>query len=188
MYQAIVEDLDKRDRKSSNKIAQFIDNKSSSMPEFVRQGAHWLYLSEKTPVFQFVTQATQYSDFIARATEYQLLMEKGVKKDEALKTVLDAFVNYGKPASSFEEYLNDMGLIMFTKYMKLIVRAITKSGRKKPLNVILAILGQNAFLEIDDIWDQNLLTRSYSNLDMDMGEHLSRAFTPTAFQFAGLAD
>ena len=135
-----------------------------------------------------MTTATQYSDFIARATEYQLLMERGIEKEEALNTVLDAFVNYGKPSSSFEEYLNNMGLFMFTKYMKRIQRAVIKTGRTKPINVLLSILGQEAFLEIDDIQDQNLFTRSYMNLDQEFTEHMRRVFVPTSFQFVGIAD
>jgi len=188
MYQAIVEDLDKQDYKSSNKLVRKINDKMEGLPEFIKQSANWLYLSERTGYFKFVTQATQYSDFIARATEYQLLLERGVKKDKALKSVLDAFVNYGKPASSFEEYLNNMGLFMFTKYMKRIQRAITKTVKNKPLNIILSVLGQEMFFDVDDIQQQSILVRSWANLDQDMFEHIKRMVTPSALQFVGVVN
>ena len=188
MYQAIVEDLNKQDYKSSNKLVKFIDDKTSALPEMVRNGANWLYLSEKTGYFQLMTQATQYSDFIARATEYQLLLERGVDKKVAMQTILDVFINYGKPASGFEEYLNNMGLFMFTKYAKRILRVIGKSAKNKPVNLLLSVLGQEAFFSVDDIWDQNLITRSYANLDQDMFEHIKRAFTPTLLEGLGVID
>jgi hypothetical protein len=123
--------------------------------------------------------ATQYSDFVARATEYQLLQERGVGKKEAMEHVMDAFVNYNKPATAFEEYLNNMGLIMFTKYFKRIQRAIAKGFKDKPLNVLIAILGQSALYDIDDIYDQNMLTRSYGNIGINPFEHIERAFIPS---------
>ena len=186
MYQAIVEDLDKQDYKSSNKLAQKLHEGMETMPEFIREGTNWLFLNEKTSYFKMMTQATQYSDFVARATEYQILTAKGMSKKEAKQRVLDAFVNYGKPASSFEEYLNNMGMFMFTKYMKRIQRAVGASVRNKPLNVLLSILGQEMFFEVDDIQDQNVLTRSWANLDQDLFEHFRRAYTPTSLQFVGI--
>jgi hypothetical protein len=186
MYQAIVEDLSKQDYKSSNKLARKLNEITESVPEFIKDGVNWLYLNENTSYFKLMTQATQYSDFVARATEYQLLKEKGVDKETALNSVLDAFVNYSKPASSFEEYLNNMGLFMFTKYMKRIQRAVRTSFRDKPANVLLSILGQEAFFEVDDIQDQNVFTRSYANYDQEMFDHFERMYTPSALQFVGI--
>ena len=186
MYQAIVEDLNKQDYKSSNKLAQKLNEATTNTPEFIKDGVNWLYLNENTSYFKLMTQATQYSDFVARATEYQLLKERGVGKQEALNSVLDAFVNYSKPASSFEEYLNNMGMFMFTKYMKRIQRAVRTTARTKPVNVLLSILGQEAFFEVDDIQDQNVLTRSYANFDQSFSDHLKRMLAPTSLQFAGI--
>jgi hypothetical protein len=186
MYQAIVEDLKKQDIKSSNKVVRKIEYATDSLPEYVKNGANWLYLGKGTGFFDFMTTATQYSDFIARATEYQLLRERGVSQKVALDNVLDVFINYGKPASSFEEYLNNMGLFMFTKYMKRITRVVHKSIHDKPLNVLLSVFAQEAFFEVDDIQDQNILTRSFSNLHQDMFKHFDNAITPTSLQFLGI--
>jgi len=186
MYQAIIEDVSRQDFKSSNRLARKIDEKTSSMPEFFRQGAHWIYLSEKTGFFKTMTQATQYSDFVARATQYQLMGNKGIDKDTRLKVVLDAFINYNKPASSFEQYLNDMGLIMFTKYAKRIQRAIFRNSKSKPLNVLLAMLAQEWVLDVDDIYDQNLLSRSWTNIGINPIDHLERVLKPTTLEYLGV--
>lgn len=187
MYQAIVEDIGKKDLKSTNRLARRANEFTlvETVPEFVKQGVNWLYLNENTGYFKFMTQATQYSDFIARATEYQLQREKGVSKKKALLSVLDTFINYGKPATQFEEYLNDMGLVLFTKYMKRIQRALMRSGKEKPANVLLSIIGQETFMPIDDIWDQHLFVRSYTNLDQSFMDHLERAFVPSTLQAIG---
>lgn len=184
MYQAIMEDLNRQDFKSSNKLARMVDEKTGGLPSYIRDGAHLLYISEKTGLFKMMTHATQMSDFVARVTEYQFNIERGISKDKAKWYVLDAFVNYTKPASSFEEYLNNMGLVMFTKYAKRIQRAIRTSAKKKPLNVLLSIIAQEIFFDIDDIYDQNLLTRSYRNIDQDMFDHVLRAITPTTLEVA----
>ena len=190
MYQAIVEDADKKDLKSSNRLARRTKELGlvEAVPDFIKTGVNWLYLNENTKYFEIITKATQYSDFVARATEYQLLKENGVEKKKAQQIVLDVFINYGKPASAFEEYLNDMGAIMFTKYAKRIQRAIQKSGKEKPVNLLLSIMFQEMFFGIDDIWDQHPFVRSYANLDQSFVDHMMRATTPTGLQFLGLVE
>jgi hypothetical protein len=187
MYQAIVEDVNKRDLKSTNRLAQRASefNLIKTMPDMVKNGVNWLYLNENTGFFAAMTKATQYSDFVARVTDYQLQLEAGVNKQEAKMNVLDAFINYGKPAGSFEEYLNDMGLVMFTKYAKRIQRVIQTTGREKPMNIILSILGQEAFMETSDIWDQHPLVKSWNNFGISPVEHLQRMVTPSALELTG---
>jgi hypothetical protein len=189
LYTAIVEDINKKDLKSSNRLTRRAQEMTKGIPEVVQNGVNWLYLNENTSFFSAITQATQLSDFVARATEYQLLVNhRGVKKQDAIHKVLDVFINYGKPPSKFEEYLNDMGLIMFTKYATRIQRAIAASGREKPANVILSALFQNTFFELDDIMDQNVFSRSYVNLGISPFDHLERVMAPTMLQFVGIVD
>jgi hypothetical protein len=168
LYQAIIEDVSKEDIDSNNRITQWVDNKTEDYPEWVKRGVHWAYISEKTSLYQFMTKATQYSDFVARVTEYQILREKGVNKDEAINEVLDAFVNYNKVSSDFEQYLNDMGFVMFTKYAKRI-----------------SFLGQEFIgIDIDDVTDQSLFTKEWSNIWYDPVDNLMRAITPTLGEVA----
>jgi hypothetical protein len=182
MYQTIIEDIERADFKSNNKISSIINEKTKGAPSWVKQGVHWVYISDQTSLFKFMTTATQLSDFVARATEYQLMAERGVSKEARINHVLDTFVNYNKPASRFEEYLNDMGLIMFTKYAKRIQRAIARDGKSKPLNIILAALAQEMTLGVDDIYDQNMLTRNYSTIGINPIDHVLRVLTPTALE------
>jgi hypothetical protein len=207
MYQAIVDDINKSDRRSTNDLARKVQGVTKHVPQFIKNGVNWLYLNENTSYFEVVTKATQMSDFVSRLTVYQLGLEKagakmGAKRrNEMLNTpvkdskvkqdliwkVLDVYINYGKPDSPFENYLNQMGFVMFTKYAKRIQRAIVRSGKEKPVNIILSAILQEAFLDVDDIWDQHPLVRSYTNYDQDMLEHVTRALMPSTLQAVGIA-
>lgn len=182
MIQAIVEDVSTADYESSNKIARKMDEYLDKTPSFVKTGVEWLYLTEKTSYFKFMNQIVQYSDLVARATQNDLLKEKGVSKEIRMNQIMDDFVNYNKPASSFEEYLNQIGLIMFTKYMKRIQRALKNFVNKKPLNAFLTVTGQELMYDVDDVTDQFMLTRSYKNLDQDMIDQILGILSPASYQ------
>lgn len=182
MIQALVEDVSQTDYESSNKIAKKLDEYLDYTPSFVKTGLNWLYLTEKTPYFKFMNNIVQYSDLVARATHNDFLKEKGIGHTERMNTLMDDFVNYNKPASSFEEYLNQMGLVMFTKYMKRIQRALKNFVNKKPLNAFLTVTCQELLFDIDDVTDQLILTRSYKNLDQDMIDQMLGILTPTSYQ------
>ncbi|MHB8098096.1 MAG: hypothetical protein ACYDD5_00720 [Sulfuricurvum sp.] len=77
--------------------------------------------------------------------------------------LLENYVNYNKPASKLEEYLNRVGLVMFTKYTKNIQKVIAKSTYTHPINALLILLGQSYLLDVDTIQDQSLFTRSWYN-------------------------
>lgn len=183
MLQTISEDMATKDTKSSNKLSQYADEKMEFLPEMVRDGIHWLYLSEKTSFFKFISQATQYSDLVARATEYQLLLEQGMNPEKAKKQVLDVFINYNKPATNVEQYLNDMGLVMFTKYFKRIQRTLRTTAKDKPVSLLLALLGQEfIFGDIADVTDQSLLSKNYGAILQNPMDHIMRAITPSAVE------
>lgn len=139
MYQAIVEDIDTNQIDNTGKINKWLTTIANHkrIPSTLRTIVKHIYMMEGTPFFDFMFQATQYSDFVARATEYQLQMEKApakfikntkgeqvynnaYEKYEQLVSidVWNAFINYDKPQSSLEQYLNDIGLVMFTKYFR----------------------------------------------------------------------
>ena len=182
MYQSIVEDLGKTEFKNSNIIARTVDKVLKKAPRTIERGIHQLYISEQTSLFKALTKATQMSDFIARASEYRLLKARGVPKAQAMEQILDAFVNYTKPSGSYEDYLNQMGLIMFSKYMKRIQRVVRVSGKKKSLNVLLSIFGQELLGNVEDIHDQTLLDRGWSNLQPDLGNHIMNMVVPTTLE------
>lgn len=208
MYQAIVEDINPDELEAVGKVSRFI--KESKIAQKVPTPIKWiskqLYMTEGTPFFDFMFTATQYSDFVARATEYQLRMAnapkqfeivvdengKKVKKttDAYLKyeeavtiDIWNAFINYDKPQSSLEQYLNDIGLLMFTKYAKRIQHMITKGIINNPIGVLMFTMYQSAILNTDDIYEQNIFNKSWSSLIHNPIENFVNAATPMPLQY-----
>jgi len=185
LHQAIIEDTTTDDLKNKGKMGKFIDKKLDAAPSFVRTGTDYLFLTDKTTPFKLMAKGIQYSDFVARYAVKEAMIRQGPPPsqssmtdkewhDYVMNTVVDTFINYSVPDSKLVQYLNDMGLLMFTKYFIRIQRVIRHGARKHPVNFLLAILAQEAIMGIDDITDQSLLTKDYSNLahsHYDVGMH-----------------
>jgi len=192
MFQAIVEEMGKDEFKSSNRVARFFDKQLDKVPGYVKDGAHLLFLTEKTKYFNFMTKATQFSDFASRYALYELEKEKQVSrlngkfdgkniiqvgnipyfeevenKDEwvtrskakemllsRLKDiVLDTHVNYSKLDGPVMDWLNRVGLAMFTKYAFRIQKPNVKAAIDHPLYYFSTIGLQRFIGNVDDISD-----------------------------------
>ena len=207
MYQSIVEDINIDDLESIGKISKFLKNSKvlNKIPNAMKWMSRQLYMTEGTPIYDFMFQATQYSDFIARATEYQLQMEKAPKKYEIVERdgkrykeltdkyveyeervtigILNAFINYDKPQSSIEQYLNDIGLFMFTKFAKRIQHVILKSSMDNPIGVLMFLLGQHYILDTEDIMEQNIINKHWTALIHNPVDNFINAVTPMPLQY-----
>lgn len=190
MYQAIIEDIGLNEFKETNKLTKKVNEKLDKFkaPQFIKNGLEMAYITDKTKVFKTLTTATQFSDFAARYAQFHLLKRRGVANDVALKSVLDAFVNYnGNDKTS--KYLNDIGLLMFTKYFQRIQRVVRQTGSKHPLHLLLAILGQEFVVgDLDEISDQSMFTKDLSNAVYSPLDHVMRAITPTSLEWAGIVN
>ena len=192
MFQAIIEDVGNDEFKSSNRVARFFDNQLDKAPGFVKDGAHLLFLTEKTKYFEYMTMGTQFSDFASRYALYELDKERDLKKlhmrmgnkvrikvadipyfqehedkesyvtrsvaedmllDHLKKMVLDTHVNYGKLDGPILDWLNRIGLAMFTKYAFRIIRPNIKTAIEHPLYYFSTIGLQKMVGDIDDISD-----------------------------------
>ncbi len=182
------------------------------IPSPLRWFARQLYMTEGTAYFDFMFQATQYSDFVSRATEYQLRMEKAPEKytdelvydvDENGKTtrikkiseeyikyeeavtinVWNAFINYDKPQSTAEQYLNDIGLLMFTKFVKRIQNQITKGIVDNPMGVLMFLLTQSFIMDTEDIYEQNVFNKTWSALFHNPVDNFTDALIPIPLQY-----
>lgn len=207
MYQSIVEDINIDDLESIGKISKFLKNSKilNKVPNAMKWMSRQLFMTEGTPIYDFMFQATQYSDFIARATEYQLQMEKAPRKYEIVERdgrryreltdeyveyeervtigILNAFINYDKPQSSIEQYLNDIGLFMFTKFAKRIQHVILKSSMDNPMGVLMFLLGQHYILDTEDIMEQNIINKHWTALVHNPVDNFINAVTPMPLQY-----
>lgn len=224
MFQAIIEDVGSDEFKSSNKVTKYLDKKLENAPQYVKDGANWLYLTERTEFFRMMSMATQFSDFAARQVQHSLNKERLFKQieekavngklevkdlpwllnDDMVKgmpyitkeaakraavrysreQVLDAFVNYSKPEGKVVDWMNRMGLVMFTKYFMRIQRAIGKNFIDNPLYAMMSLLGQHFIVDVDSIDDQLLMFKDTKYLFKNPLDHLERLIMPTGLEFA----
>jgi hypothetical protein len=103
---------------------------------------------------------TAKSDFVARYSQYVFNKDKLIKKEEkrlkrklsgkevekieqkVLRDVRDTFINYVKPDDPFMQYMNDIGLFLFTKYAIRITRVARNLITKHPIRLSAALLAQ----------------------------------------------
>ena len=136
----------------------------SKIPAGVRTTAEWLMVSPSTPLYQFLNNTTQLSDFTAKYVMYNYYRNNVAKKDRldhdaAIQIASDNFINYDMPTSKGMQYLNDMGIIMFTKYNLRIQKALFRLLERKPARALLQALmmhgGTDIPYGIDPIvWNQ----------------------------------
>lgn len=165
IFQSIIEDIDDaknpfsyRDRFiNSEKVQKF----SRKVPNIVKEAGKQAIMTEDTTAFKMMMKATQYSDFIARFALHKHNMEvKKMKKQESIADVVETFVNYDIPTSKEMQYLNDAGFFMFSKFLFRIQKVLFTIMKDRPASTLSLLLMQNAFGDISDVMDSNLVTGS----------------------------
>lgn len=74
--------------------------------------------------------------------------------------LLDNYINYTLPNGPTEEYLNSMGVLMFTKYLKRIQPVIVDTAMNHPIKTALSLLSTQ-LLPGDLIQEQALMARTF---------------------------
>jgi hypothetical protein len=82
-----------------------------------------------------------------------------------LNGLLNNFVNYNKASSPLEEWLNRVGLVLFTKYPKRIQRVIATTGIRYPIKSLMTILFDQYIMELPTINETNFLTNEFYNFN-----------------------
>jgi hypothetical protein len=157
IYQTIVEDVDMDEDTFSyqSKLESVTDPITDKIPEVIRDMSKILFVTHDTQLYKAMRNATQISDFVARFTLHQHNINKQkMSEEDSINNIVETFVNYDLPTHKSIQYLNDMGLVMFSKFFiriqKVILRQLTqRTGNVISLFLIQQILGIN----ISDIFD-----------------------------------
>lgn len=108
-------------------------------------------------------------------------------KDIRLYNILESYVNYTRPSGRGEEYLNRIGLLMFTKYAKRIQRVVIEQGTNHPIKTFLSLLIDQGLLNIDTVQDQSILSKEWHTETHGAGnfypfynmlDHIENVITP----------
>jgi hypothetical protein len=190
LFQAIIEDIDVTRNETVGGLARKLKETKvyNKSPKWVKEVARQAFMVEGTFLHDTIFKATQYSDFVSRCVQYEFLMKKAGltpgdkhtknKEDAIISEILEAFINYDKPSSSIEQWMNDMGLVMFTKYFKRIQRVIRTQATTRPISSLLFALSQMSLVDIDDIFEQNLVSKNYGAIVHTPLDNIISAFTP----------
>ena len=165
----IVEDVDVHQNQFSP-FKSFMEEKAQPyldmVPASLMGVAKTLYMTHDTPAYKALSKSTQLSDFVARYTLFQYLTTRKrnpMAKVDAIQQASDMFVNYDIPTTPQMQYLNDKGVLMFTKYYMRIQRAIYHLYREHPgraiaLKMLSMALGDLS--TIQDSWFTQQLLRN----------------------------
>lgn len=99
--QPTVEDLEL----AEGKWSRFVERQIAKLPDGLRTPARYGLITRDTALFQGLARSVQYGDFVAKAILYEdLTRRQKVKKEEAIATVNEAFVNYNRLAGRGGNY------------------------------------------------------------------------------------
>jgi len=170
IFQSIIEDVNFEEDIYSSKAklgdkVQQIANRY--LPDFATSTYKHLYLTQDTKPYQLLLKATQVSDFMARYALYRTRISaipKRLKTKEAkenyrrqiLNEIIETFVNYDVPTSREMQWVNDVGLLMFTKFYFRIQKIIFKQFKEKPASALSILLLDDLFGNMDDITDTSI--------------------------------
>ena len=129
------------------RLVKSVDEHTSWINPNVKDIARKVYMAKDTKAYQALNHATQLSDFIARYTLYQFATtrkDNPLGREEAVQLASDAFINYDIPSHRDVQYLNDMGIIWFTKYYLRIQKVIAHLYMDNPGRALM-LLSLNHF-------------------------------------------
>ncbi|QWY17815.1 hypothetical protein [Pseudomonas phage vB_Pae-PA152] len=160
----IVEDVEADDSQYSYKslLQQKTERVTSKLPKLVRDAAKFVYVAHDTSMYKFLSQTTQLSDLVARYTLYEHLINRSrdpLSKADALKQAEESFVNYDIPSHRMVQYLNDTGLLMFTKYYLRIQKVIARLVKEKPARGLALVVANHFVSGLQSVMDSSWINR-----------------------------
>lgn len=165
--QNIVEDVDLVQIDNTSYFDSKLQKLKNKLPSKLQTVLDVVYMTENTATYQIMTKATTYSDFLARSLEYKVGIEKLNKqnlskneyeknKNNLLHTIIENYINYDKPHSAAEQWLNDMGFMLFTKYFKRVQSVIHRFAIKNPINTALFLAANAATVDLSNIMQSSM--------------------------------
>lgn len=190
MFQSIIEELDTTGSSAidgsvmwaNQKLEDKFGPRVTSAINFVPQT---LFMGEKSTAFKLLNKATQYSDVVSRYSLVKRLTARNAKKPKDQQVSINeiyadakaSFINYNLPDHKGLDYANAMGALMFTKYYLGIQHVITRMWSTKPVEATASLLGQMAFGNISDVFDDSIINKNPISKMYGPTSHLDNAST-----------
>ena len=95
--------------------------------------------------YNILRDMAQLSDFGARYALYKHQTKKGVSTTDAIGNAMSTFIDYDLPSGIGMQYANDMGLVLFSKYLVRVQKVIFETFKENPAKVLAIVALQNYF-------------------------------------------
>ena len=125
-----------------------------------------LAMTKDTKTYQTLSRVVQLSDFVARYALYQNLITREIDpmpKEAAAHKVSEAFINYDVPMHRGLEYMDSVGLFMFTKYFLRVQRVIRDRIKHAPGKLGMLLAAESYLGDLPTILDSSVIVRAGSN-------------------------
>jgi len=92
-----------------------------------------IFLTQDSSVSRAALKFTQYSDAISKMIAYESFVRDGMSEDKALNEADAMFINYSINENKYIKVLNDVGLVMFTKFWLQTPKQLIRQLSQHPL-------------------------------------------------------
>lgn len=134
----------------------------------------WMVPGSETA--QLALMATQYGDFVGRFVQYNWQTKvKGRPKRQAIHDALDTFIYYNIPQNRILQFLNDNGMMMFTKFFFRIQHIVARTFARNPVQASLTLGLQNM---AGGLTGSRTVEENIANYAMLQNLHRKFQFTP----------
>lgn len=133
------------------------DKTVGKLPKGAQKGIDLALVAPGTPLYSFLSNATQQSDFVFKYAIYKQELRKGKTKDEAIDLARTVFIDYDIPNSKAIQFVNDIGLWMFTKFALRIQRALIHYIKTKPGKLVAEHAVSSGVMGNESILSLNIL-------------------------------
>ena len=99
-----------------------------------------------------LNNAVKMTDYVGRYVLYHHYTAQGMSHDNAVSAVMDEFINFDLPTHKTIEYLNNIGLIWFSKYQIRVLKHIKNLVKESPFTTLATfIIGMAPFMGDNNI-------------------------------------
>ena len=176
MYQTLVEDIETEKDNNGYKsrmektVAKYTGaNSEAPLVKGARAIGEQMFLTHDTDMYKFLNSSTMMSDFGARYVLYKHVTNRKIKPMEhgdAIDFARAAFVNYDIPTHKGVQYMNDMGIIWFSKYYIRMQAVLFQLGQDHPYRMFGLLAGDYFGLlgGIPVVSDSSMFTKNPLNI------------------------
>lgn len=160
LMSTIVEDvITGEDTGFKSEMDKKIEKLESYIPEQVRTAFAWAIMSPGTPLNEFMSHATQFSDLASKYSLANQRIREGIEMKDAITEAQDAFINYDVPTGKGLDYMNRMGFFMFTKFFIRFQQVLMNMLGKKAGSTIAQHIGVEYFTGLSGVLDPLAINR-----------------------------